>query len=141
DELVGKSAYDFFPDDESDFFVQKDRETLATKTLVDIPEEPIATKFGTRWLHTKKVPLCDADGTPRYLLGISQDITERRRDEAELRAAIEAAEQSNRELEAFSYSVAHDLRTPLRAIDGFSAAIVEDCGDKLDDASKANFAR
>lgn len=47
----------------------------------------------------------------------------------------------NRELEAFSYSVAHDLRQPLRAIDGFSLAILEDCGGLLDDAGKSYLAR
>jgi PAS domain S-box-containing protein len=58
-----------------------------------------------------------------------RDITERKRIEM-------ALETSNRELEAFSYSVAHDLRAPLRGINGFSSALLEDCADKLDEQGR-----
>jgi PAS domain S-box-containing protein len=131
--MLGKNDYDFFPAAEAEFFQAKDRETLNAKVLVDIPEEPLPTKNGTRWLHTMKVPIVDGEGVPRYLLGISEDITERKAREAALRAAKAAADAASAELEAFAYSVAHDLRTPLRGIDGFSQALLEDYGDKLDE--------
>jgi len=89
-ELLGKSDHDFFPKDQAEFFQARDREVLETKTLLDIPEEPIQTAHGQRWLHTKKIPLCDENGEPRYLLGISEDITERKKTREELtRAKVE----------------------------------------------------
>ncbi len=84
-DLMGKNDYDFFPRDEADFFTAKDREVLDNGELVDIPEEPIHTRLrGTRTLHTKKIPITDDDGHPTYLLGISEDITERKQARAEL---------------------------------------------------------
>jgi PAS domain S-box-containing protein len=141
DELIGMTDFDLFPASEATFFVTKDREALASGELVDIGEEPIHTTRGVRWLHTKKVPLLDRAGRPRYLLGLSHDITAHRELVAELSAAKSTAEAANRELEAFSYSVAHDLRTPLRAIDGFSQALVEDYGDRLDGEGRRYVAR
>ncbi len=83
-ELLGKCDYDFFPKEEADFFIARDRETLAGGKKMDIPEEQIQTRSrGLRWLHTKKIPLLDDQGNPEYLLGISSDITERKRLEDE----------------------------------------------------------
>jgi PAS domain S-box-containing protein len=141
EQLVGKTDHDFFPKEQADAFVAADRDTLERTTPLDVPEEPIRTASGERWLHTRKVPIRDADGAPRYLLGISLDITESRRAAERVRAARDAAENANRELEAFSYSVAHDLRAPLRAIAGFSATLLEDYAGGLDEKAREYLAR
>lgn len=54
----------------------------------------------------------------------------------ELERALEAAESARRELEAFTYAVTHDLRTPLRSIDGFSQALLEDFGPALEERGR-----
>jgi PAS domain S-box-containing protein len=81
--LIGKTDHDLWPQAQAAFFVEKDHEAL-TRTMVDIAEESIQTHHqGVRVLHTKKVPIRDATGEAIYLLGISEDITERRRIEQE----------------------------------------------------------
>jgi two-component system response regulator HydG len=85
-ELLGKTDHDFYPKEQADFFHQKDRETLAGHKIVDIPVEPIETKDrGERFLHTRKIPIYDERGEPLYLLGISEDITDRITAERQLR--------------------------------------------------------
>ncbi|HXH18956.1 MAG TPA: PAS domain S-box protein, partial [Chitinophagales bacterium] len=122
-DLIGRNDYDFFPEEQADFFTRKDRSVLNKKALHDIPEEPIDTRYGRRWLHTQKVPVVDEKGEPVYLLGISEDITERKETEERIRQLNQELEQKiaqletvNKELDAFSYSISHDLRAPLRAI-------------------------
>ncbi len=78
EEMVGKNDHDFFPQEVADRFVADDRETLASRRLIEIPNEILWTRFkGRRIMRTRKIPLLDSDGNPTHLLGISEDITEK----------------------------------------------------------------
>jgi PAS domain S-box-containing protein len=85
---------------------------------VDITEFRIITKFGeTRWLRDHGYPIID-ETTNRviHIYGAAQDITEQKRYEAEL-------QQRNEELDAFAYTVAHDLKNPISGIMGFASLV------------------
>ena len=72
---------------------KSDREALEELRMVDIPEEPVPTVDGEKWVHTRKVPILDADGSVRSLLSLSADITARR-------AAVEELSRSERRFRA-----------------------------------------
>ncbi len=78
DEIMRKRDEDIFPRDIADFFNSMDRKILKSKTLLDIPQERVETRDGEeRILHTQKIPLLNSEGKPEYLLGLSEDITEK----------------------------------------------------------------
>ena len=100
-----------------------------------------------RFVHARGEAIRDAEGRPLRLVGMAQDITELKRAEGRIRSLNEELEQrvaartadleaAVKDREAFSYSVAHDLRAPVRAIDGFAAKLDRGYGGALDDEGR-----
>lgn len=102
--------------------------------------------------ETSGIPLFDNSGIFLGYRGIAKDITERKKTELQIARMNDELENTvvertkmlriaNKELEAFSYSVSHDLRAPLRSIDGFSQALIEDYGNELDEIAQNYLSR
>ena len=124
-EVVGKTDFDFFPHAQRSY--DEEQEIIRSgKLQVDFEEQVVWPDGHETWVSTTKVPLRDREDKIIGTFGISRDITGRKRNEEALRKARD-------ELEAFSYSVSHDLRAPLRGIDGWSLALLEDYGGRLDE--------
>ncbi|MDK9706424.1 MAG: response regulator [Desulforhopalus sp.] len=118
-DFIGKNDFDFFPENEARFFINKDREVLNKGTLIDIPEELIETREHTKMvLHTRKIPIFDAAGNPLYLLGIAEDITQQQKVKAE-KEHLEKLLHRSQKLETIGKmagGVAHDLNNILSGI-------------------------
>ena len=85
---------------------------------------------------SRGVPVRDEEGNILNWVGINLDITERRREQDELRAAKEELERSNKELEEFAYVASHDLQEPLRKITAFGERLADRCGEELDERAR-----
>ena len=115
EEMLGKNDFSFWPKEEAQFFIDRDDEVIKGNKLFDIPQEQLTTKYkGVRTLHTKKIPIFDSEGNAKYLLGISEDITDKLKTEEML-----SRSQKMDAVGQMSGGIAHDFNNQLGVILGY----------------------
>lgn len=150
---VGRTDYELFSEEIAKEKTAKDRLLLERGLAVQL-EEAHTGPDGTRIFYAIKVPLRDHKGQLVGVCGVLSDVTMLKHAESEVRRLNQSLErrvnertqelaevnerlrEANEQLEAFSYTVAHDLRAPLRGIQGFSLAVIEDYETVLDQVGK-----
>jgi len=141
-DVLGRSHYEVFPE-MPDHWRAVHRRCMAGAVERNDGELFQRADGSRQWVRWEIQPWWQSDGSVGGIVVFSEDITRQRQTEGEvlhLNASLEQRvrertaqlEAANGELKAFSYSVSHDLRAPLRGIDGWSLALLEDYGDRLD---------
>ena len=145
-EIVGLTDHDLFPKEMADAFRANDIKAFAHGAPMQM-EEVAPHPDGPHTYITVKYPITDIAGRPYAICGISTDITPLKQAEEQVRQLnidleervrerTAELEESTRELDAFAYSVSHDLRAPLRAVAGFSELLLADYCDRLDETGQ-----
>lgn len=115
-DIVGKTYTDLYDKKSANFYRKSDKSVMEDGISLSI-EEPLYQKDGTKLIYlSEKVPLHDSKGTIIGMLGISTNITERKKMEMDIRLAKEAAEAADRAKTAFMANMSHDIRTPLSGV-------------------------
>ncbi|MBF2036851.1 MAG: PAS domain S-box protein [Leptolyngbyaceae cyanobacterium T60_A2020_046] len=117
-----KSVFECFPPEQAAYYDAQNQQVFATGEVLHM-EEAIETPLGLIHLDTYKIPLKRPDGSVYAIIGSSRDITELVHTRQALEQQTRQLAATNQELESFAYSVSHDLRAPLRHINGFITAL------------------
>ncbi len=142
--IVGKSFLKLIPEEEREAVQQRFDKVIQSKTSMTHEHQVVRADGEVRWNEWHNQPILNEQGEVVEILGIGRDVTDRKMAQEALQEAYNEMEQrvqertaelqaANDELNAFAYSVSHDLRAPLRALSNYSLFLQEDCADDLDE--------
>jgi len=126
DEIIGKSDLDIWQSEFAEHYRANDLEVMHTGRRMHMEELQVDGAGREYWVETVKTPIRNADGEVVGTTGIAREITERKKAEVEREALITELETKNAELEQFTYTVSHDLKSPLVTIVGFLSYLEQD---------------
>ncbi|WP_448192346.1 PAS domain-containing protein [Azospirillum sp. sgz301742] len=135
EDVIGKTDFDLYPRELAEYLFANDRAVLESAGPVEF-EETIDNLHGVRTYIALKVPLTNPAGVPFAVCGIATDISERKKEQAQLRQATDAAEQASRAKSDFLCVMSHELRTPLNAVIGFADALLLEYFGGLNDKQR-----